>query len=149
MRGCCLLDVIQSVFIIVESNFSWQFSFFCARQVLVVLPSVCFCLNNLWASAFSNGFTVFHPGSSSGEQILRCPIRHNRIFVGVKKTMLQLRTKFYNENGYFRIIRKILKVITTFLKSSVQKILKNAIENISENSTQKLKCTIACFHLGE
>ena len=52
---------------------------------------------------------------------------------------------------------KSLKVITTFLKSSVdivdylieEKILKNAIENIFENSTQKLKCTIACFHLGE
>ena len=52
---------------------------------------------------------------------------------------------------------KSLKVITTFLKSSVdivdylveEKILKNAIENIFETSTQKLKCTIACFHLGE
>ena len=55
------------------------------------------------------------------------------------------------------LLAKSLKVITASLKSSLdivdylveEKILKNAIGSIFEDSTQELKCTIACFHLGD
>ena len=54
------------------------------------------------------------------------------------------------------LLAKSLKVITISLKSSLdivdylieEKILRNAINSIFEDSTQKLKCTIACFYLG-